>query len=178
MSPPPINYQQWRCPDCLAVVSVPNRSNHRGSRRCLERAEKASAERRELIKRAEIKIEKSLMKPYPAPGWAVQQVLRSSGLVEDVCTHGVGHPNRTWLVANDPADKRALGVHGCDGCCLDLETPENPEPVEGPKPKRKRCPTVGDQLLGEAMELIDRTSHGGGDLAFRIREYLHRRGVQ
>lgn len=56
---------------------------------------------------------------YPKPAWAVGQLQREvTGLVEDICEHGMGHPNRAWLDHNDPEDKRKLGVHGCDGCCI------------------------------------------------------------
>lgn len=55
--------------------------------------------------------------PYRRPKWAVQQVVRGSGLVEDICKHGVGHPNSDWLNRHDPKDKRGLALHGCDGCC-------------------------------------------------------------
>jgi len=55
---------------------------------------------------------------YEMPGWAVCQVVRLGGLVEDVCEHGVGHPNRAWLAEHDPDGSRLLGVHGCDGCCV------------------------------------------------------------
>ena len=54
---------------------------------------------------------------YPPPKWAVSQNVRESGLVEDVCKHGVGHPNRKWLAKNDPTGRLKLGVHGCEGCC-------------------------------------------------------------
>ena len=54
--------------------------------------------------------------PYRKPKWAVQQVQRSSGLIEDVCKHGVGHPNVDWLNRHDRKAQR-FGVHGCDGCC-------------------------------------------------------------
>lgn len=47
------------------------------------------------------------------PEWAEQQVVRETGLVEDICSHGVGHPNLVWLKAHP----NASGVHGCDGCC-------------------------------------------------------------
>ncbi|MGD9382116.1 MAG: hypothetical protein PVI03_06690 [Candidatus Thorarchaeota archaeon] len=53
--------------------------------------------------------------PYRRPKWAVQQVVRGSGLVEDVCKHGVGHPNKDWLAQHDP--KGNLAIHGCCGCC-------------------------------------------------------------
>jgi len=55
---------------------------------------------------------------YEQPDWAVQQLQRASGLIEDVCNCGVGHPNRDWLAKHDPEGKRALGVHGCCGCCF------------------------------------------------------------
>lgn len=31
------------------------------------------------------------------------------GMMERICSHGIGHP--------DPDDMFADGVHGCDGCC-------------------------------------------------------------
>ena len=54
---------------------------------------------------------------YPRPPWAVRQLVRETGLLEDVCEHGVGHPNRAWLAEYDPHGERRWGVHGCDGCC-------------------------------------------------------------
>jgi len=57
------------------------------------------------------------MKNITQPAWAVGQRRRLSGLREDVCEHGVGHPNKHWLKAIDPNGKKLLGVHGCDGCC-------------------------------------------------------------
>lgn len=54
---------------------------------------------------------------YPKPAWAVRQLLRASGLVEDVCEHGCGHPNVACLQEIDPEGKTILGYHGCDGCC-------------------------------------------------------------
>jgi hypothetical protein len=55
---------------------------------------------------------------YSKPDWAVEQVTRVSGLVEDVCKHGVGHPNVECVKDIDPDGKRGLSVHGCDGCCF------------------------------------------------------------
>jgi len=54
---------------------------------------------------------------YASPSWGVRQVRRASGLIEDVCEHGVGHPNREWLAKHDADGKRAMGIHGCCGCC-------------------------------------------------------------
>ena len=54
---------------------------------------------------------------YKKPVWAVDQIIRASGLVEDICVHGVGHPNKEWLEGNDPDGKKSWAVHGCDGCC-------------------------------------------------------------
>lgn len=64
---------------------------------------------------------------YLKPSWAVQQIWRGNGpfdmytLVEDICKHGVGHPNRGYLIINDPDGKLMLGIHGCDGCCSGRE---------------------------------------------------------
>jgi hypothetical protein len=57
------------------------------------------------------------MKHYKKPKWVVQQLYRESGLLEDVCKHGIGHPNADWLKENDPKGKKRFAVHGCDGCC-------------------------------------------------------------
>jgi hypothetical protein len=49
---------------------------------------------------------------------AAPKVLRETGLVEDACPHGIGHPNPdslayfTWATGQD-----GWGIHGCDGCC-------------------------------------------------------------
>ena len=51
------------------------------------------------------------------PSWAVKQVLRSSGLIEDVCKHGVGHPNTESLIEMNKKGLKGYEVHGCDGCC-------------------------------------------------------------
>lgn len=54
---------------------------------------------------------------YPKPFWAVSQLIRETGLVEDVCEHGIGHPNITWLTKHDEEGTKRFGVHGCCGCC-------------------------------------------------------------
>ena len=59
---------------------------------------------------------------YPKPDWAVDQIVRSSGLVEDICEHGIGHPNIDWLKIHDSDGEKGFGTHGCDGCCADKET--------------------------------------------------------
>lgn len=53
---------------------------------------------------------------FPKPEWAIKQVVRQDrgGMVEDVCKHGVGHPNKHWLKKyGEEVDK----IHGCCGCC-------------------------------------------------------------
>ena len=57
---------------------------------------------------------------YKKPFWAVDQITRETGLVEDVCKCGVGHPNRAFMLAN----KSFSGVHGCCGCCRQGVTQE------------------------------------------------------
>jgi hypothetical protein len=55
---------------------------------------------------------------YNKPDWAVKQIVRANGLIEDVCEHGVGHPNRDWMKLHDPDGEKGCGIHGCDGCCI------------------------------------------------------------
>ena len=54
---------------------------------------------------------------YPKPDWATHQIVRASGLVEDVCIHEIGHPSATWMAIHDPDGSRGYGIHSCDGCC-------------------------------------------------------------
>ena len=54
---------------------------------------------------------------YKKPEWAIQQVTRASGLVEDICEHGVGHPNEESLRDMEAQGRDGFGIHGCDGCC-------------------------------------------------------------
>ena len=54
---------------------------------------------------------------YPMPPWAIYQLTRSSGLVEDVCKHRVGHPNIHSLKDMEKRGRKGFSIHGCDGCC-------------------------------------------------------------
>lgn len=54
---------------------------------------------------------------YPKPEWAVEQIVRSSGLIENICEHGIGHPSPEYLDIHDPTGELCLGIHSCDGCC-------------------------------------------------------------
>jgi hypothetical protein len=56
------------------------------------------------------------LKKYKRPSWAVDQLIRENGVVEDICEHGVGHPNLEYL-----KDNPGRGIHGCDGCCYKKE---------------------------------------------------------
>ena len=67
----------------------------------------------EAMKRARYRMDKRFRRPK----WAVQQIYRETGLVEDVCEHGIGHPNQDWLDYYDKDGKKHFTVHGCDGCC-------------------------------------------------------------
>jgi|PlaIllAssembly_1097288.scaffolds.fasta_scaffold181920_4 hypothetical protein len=55
---------------------------------------------------------------YTKPIWAVQQITRGSGLIENICKHGVGHPNEDSLKDMEKMGLKGFGVHGCDGCCF------------------------------------------------------------
>ena len=57
------------------------------------------------------------MKQYTKPNWCKKQIIRADGRVEDICEHGIGHPNAQWLLENDPAGSKMFSIHGCDGCC-------------------------------------------------------------
>lgn len=58
--------------------------------------------------------------PYPWSG----TIRRSSGLVEHVCEHGVGHPaigSAKWLSLVHGGKTSPHAIHGCDGCCRTKE---------------------------------------------------------
>ncbi len=60
------------------------------------------------------------MKNYKKPSWAIKQIVRENGLVEDICEHGIGHPNEEFLNTHPKITKRlCLDIHGCDGCCVE-----------------------------------------------------------
>ena len=56
---------------------------------------------------------------YPIPDWASHQIIRVSGLIEDVCRdHKCGHPNENWLKIHDPDGSKGYAIHGCcEGLC-------------------------------------------------------------
>ena len=66
---------------------------------------------------------------YAKPDWSEGQFVRSSGLVEDTCNHGVGHPNKDWLEWHP--DKTELAIHGCDGCCSEKSVTNKSMSVDG-----------------------------------------------
>ncbi len=60
---------------------------------------------------------------YKQPLWAVGLIYRENGVIEDVCKHGVGHPNQEWL--DKVGFEHINGIHGCDGCCSKEEHESN-----------------------------------------------------
>jgi len=38
-------------------------------------------------------------------------------IMERICEHGVGHPDRDELTYQDSRGNFSVGIHGCDGCC-------------------------------------------------------------
>ena len=51
------------------------------------------------------------------PAWVKQYLVRESGLLEEICQHGVGHPERESVKEMDKIGLKGFGIHGCDGCC-------------------------------------------------------------
>ena len=50
----------------------------------------------------------------------IEKVKRGSGIEEEVCEHGVGHPTLESAKKVAKARKHELIIwlsHGCDGCC-------------------------------------------------------------
>ena len=76
-------------------------------------SEKVGADISTIFKRV-----KKYRAKYPLPPWASHQILRASGMIEDICKdNSIGHPNKAWLKVHDLDGSKMLGVHGCDGCC-------------------------------------------------------------
>lgn len=61
-----------------------------------------------------------------------KQIIRTDKymLVEDICSHGVGHPNpdSASFISKKITGDNAIWVHGCDGCCR----------TDTPKPRQER----------------------------------------
>ena len=74
---------------------------------------------------------------YNQPDWAVGMVVRASGLMEDTCKHGVGHPNMEFLTDNPGYRERGFSVHGCDGCCS-KEVLDEIKRDSGDEPEREK----------------------------------------
>jgi hypothetical protein len=57
--------------------------------------------------------------------WAVQQIVRENGVVEDICKCGIGHPNADWVKTLPPYEVKWKTRHGCCGCCSMKLPPKN-----------------------------------------------------
>lgn len=40
------------------------------------------------------------------------------GIMERICSHGVGHPDPDDLAFQVSRGNHSAGTHGCDGCCV------------------------------------------------------------
>lgn len=54
----------------------------------------------------------------PSVPW-IQTIRRSSGLIEHICKHGVGHPAAASVHFLELQGIELMGIHGCDSCCHD-----------------------------------------------------------
>ena len=59
------------------------------------------------------------------------------GIMERICTHGIGHPDPDDILIINGDDS---GVHGCDGCCFQFTDKEPDYP--GLKEKNDDKPTL------------------------------------
>lgn len=67
---------------------------------------------------------------YSKPSWAKFQITRETGLIEDICSHGVGHPNDDFIKTVPEKDWFSWSVHGCCGCCIGQETGQTEDQSE------------------------------------------------
>jgi len=68
---------------------------------------------------------------YQSPGNVMHGLplsRRETGLLEAICPHGIGHPipeSTLHMDTHGPSGaKGTWGVHGCDGCCVELKNDE------------------------------------------------------
>jgi len=62
---------------------------------------------------------------FTKPEWSKSQIIRKdkNNLIEDICKHGVGHPNHEFIKSYYKTkrkyedDPEMLTMHGCCGCC-------------------------------------------------------------
>jgi len=62
----------------------------------------------------------------------IKIIRRSSGLIENICEHGVGHPNKELT-----PPEFYYGVHGCDDCCAHPDFRPTKEQVAAFKKENK-----------------------------------------
>ena len=55
------------------------------------------------------------------PDWATHQIIRASGLIENVCACGCGHPHPASVEEFEKIGIMTMGIHGCCSkmCCAD-----------------------------------------------------------
>lgn len=46
-----------------------------------------------------------------------QHFRTDNGLMERICSHGIGHPDPDGLPFFEDQGIGGMGIHGCDGCC-------------------------------------------------------------
>jgi hypothetical protein len=85
------------------------------------------------------------MKTYKKPSWAINQTVRETGLVEDVCKHGIGHPNEEFLEGLSVMRRNNFRIHGCCGCCCDDMTKIKQPIVSNLKLKEEQKETVKEE---------------------------------
>ena len=68
---------------------------------------------------------------FKRPDWAIDQGIGDDYALEDVCKHGVGHPNREYLESLPEDERETAGIHTCDKCCSSKHTIECEEEEDG-----------------------------------------------
>lgn len=56
--------------------------------------------------------------------WPMVVRVDKHAIVERTCEHGVGHPDPDSLAYYKSIGQGWLGIHGCDGCCQELDADE------------------------------------------------------
>jgi len=61
----------------------------------------------------------------PMPSWAIKQIVRESGLIENVCIHNIGHPHPNSVKYLADMGMTGFEIHSCDGCCCKEVPPDD-----------------------------------------------------
>ena len=116
---------------------------------------------------------------FKRPDWAIDQDIGDDYALEDVCKHGVGHPNREYLDSLPEDEARLMGIHTCCGCC----SGKNQDKWQAKSFTAMRCPACKCEIepvcpVCSSKDTIECEEEEDGSLTLGIPDDLVQKIVQ